>query len=113
MDPMFFLLLGHIAGDYALQSDKMAAAKANSLKILALHVTIYLVSLGTAVLIYDQIYGPPLFRSAWPWFLPLFALHFIQDYLKPRFYNHSRQFYYLDQVFHLAALFALRIIVGG
>ena len=41
LDLLFFLLLGHYLGDFALQSDKMAKYKGESVSVLSLHVLVY------------------------------------------------------------------------
>jgi hypothetical protein len=43
--------------------------------------------------------------------LPLFALHWLQDFVKCRNFNHSKQAYYVDQVLHLTQLYAIRLLI--
>lgn len=113
MDPLFFFLLGHVIGDYALQTDAMAANKRKINGSLILHVIIYSLTITASAYIHDLFYRPPIFLATLPWMIPVFALHISQDFIKGRYFNKSRQYYYIDQSLHLAALFALRIIVGG
>lgn len=113
MDPLFFFLLGHIIGDYALQTDAMAANKKKISGSLILHATIYTLTIAILAFIHDLFYPPSIFLATLPWVIPVVALHISQDFIKGRFFNKSRQYYYIDQSLHLVALFALRIIVGG
>lgn len=113
MDPLFFFFLGHIFGDYALQTDRMAQNKQIMSGFLLLHGALYVIMIALAALVHDLFYSPEIFRAALPWLVPLMLLHIIQDLVKARFFKKSRQIYYLDQALHLTALFALRIIAGG
>ncbi len=113
MDPLFFFFLGHIIGDYALQTDAMAANKQKISGLLVLHATIYSLTIAASACIHDLFYRPPIFLAALPWIILIFALHIIQDFVKAKYLSKSRQCYYIDQALHLAALYALRIIVGG
>ena len=40
VDLLFYLLLGHFFGDFALQTDRVAAEKQGSIKVLTYHVHI-------------------------------------------------------------------------
>ncbi len=113
MDPLFFFLLGHIIGDYALQTDAMGANKRKINGSLILHAAIYTLTIAVLAFIHDLLYPPSIFLVMLPWMIPVFALHISQDFIKGRYFNKSRQCYYIDQSLHLVALFALRIIVGG
>jgi hypothetical protein len=42
---------------------------------------------------------------------PLFALHWIQDFVKGRYFSQSKQAYYADQLLHLAQLYAIRLLL--
>ena len=113
MDPLFLFLLGHFVGDYALQTDKMASNKQTLNGILILHCVIYSVTLALFAGIHDLLYDSGIFLKVLPWIIPIFILHIAQDLLKSKYFNGSRQFYYLDQALHLFAIYVLRIIVGG
>jgi len=113
MDPLFFFLLGHIIGDYAFQNDTMAANKQKINGLLILHATIYSLAIAASAYIHDLFYRPFIFLSTLPWLIAIFALHIIQDFVKAKYLGKWRQYYYIDQSLHLAALYALRIIVGG
>ncbi len=113
MDPLFLFLLGHFVGDYALQTDKMASNKRAFNGILILHGAIYSATLALFAGIHDLLYDSGIFLRVLPWVIPILILHITQDLLKSKYFNGSRQFYYIDQALHLVAIFALRIIVGG
>ncbi len=113
MDPLFFFFLGHIIGDYALQTDRMAANKQKINGHLILHAVIYSLTIVASAFIHDIFYPPSIFLAALPWIIPIFALHIFQDFIKGKYFSKSRQCYYIDQSLHLVALYALRIIVGG
>lgn len=113
MDPLFSFLLAHIFGDYAFQSDSMARGKERSRIRLLFHVLIYCLTIALFGWFHDLIFHAGILIRILPWLFPLFVIHALQDYIKSRFFNNSRQFYYLDQALHLAALYALRIIAGS
>jgi hypothetical protein len=112
MDPLFFFLLGHLIGDYALQTDNMAASKNSKLILLVAHTTIYAVILALSAFAHDLFYKPPVFFSVLLWIVPIFMIHLLQDLIKVRHFQGSRQAYYIDQAIHLITIYALRIITG-
>jgi len=113
MDILFVLILGHLAGDYALQTDYMAAGKGKSLKVLSSHVLVYVLTIWAAFWLYALLYQPGLaLKTATLLSLAaLFILHWLQDFLKSRLRNCSKQIYYLDQVMHLTVLYIYRIFI--
>jgi hypothetical protein len=113
MDILFFLILGHLIGDYALQTDYMASHKKNSRAILTRHVVIYAASVWAMIAAYSFLYRPGLFiKLATIIFVAvLFIQHWLQDFIKNRYNNGSKQWYYIDQVLHLVILFAYRIFI--
>ena len=113
MDPLFFFLLGHIIGDYALQTDRMAANKQRISGLLILHTAVYSLAIAASAYIHDLFFRPSIFFATLPWLIAIFALHAIQDLVKAKCLSRSRQCYYIDQALHLMALYALRMIVGG
>ena len=113
MDLMWFLLLAHVTGDYALQSDRMAAEKGRDLSQLTRHVVIYTLCIGATLWLYAAATSQYEFFS---WYaagmlVPLLALHWIQDYTKGHYLAHSKQAYYADQVLHLAQLYIIRLLL--
>ena len=113
-DLLFFLLLGHYFGDFAFQSDRVAQNKGTSKRVLTYHVSIYVLTialfLAAGLLINDE--SGQLFR----WFTAialifLFAQHWVQDFAKGKWFNGTKQGFYVDQALHLLFLFAIRILV--
>ena len=113
MDILFFLILGHLAGDYALQTDYMATGKGKSLKVLSLHVLVYILTIWVFFWFYSLLYQPGLALEIGTllFLAALFIQHWLQDFLKSRLRNCSKQVYYLDQVMHLAILYIYRIFI--
>ena len=113
MDLMWFLFLAHLTGDYALQSDRIAAEKGRRTAILTWHVAIYVACIGATLWIYAAFTSKYDFlNSPAPLsLLPLFGLHWIQDFVKSRYFGQSKQAYYADQVIHLAQLYAIRLLL--
>lgn len=112
MDLILYLLLGHLTGDYALQSDPMAERKRRSIRVLSLHVLIYTVTIGLVLWAYGQVTG---IYEFWSWgvvglLVPLYVIHWGQDFVKGRYFA-SRQAYYSDQVLHILQLFIIRWLV--
>lgn len=113
MDLMWFLFLAHLTGDYALQSDRMAAEKGRNLAVLTRHVVIYVLCIGATMWLYANLtrqYKFFTFASV-GLLVPLFLLHWTQDLIKGRFFDQNRQAYYADQVLHLAQLYIIRLLV--
>lgn len=112
MDLMWFLVLAHVAGDFALQSDQMARRKATSQAVLTTHVVIYTLTIALALAVYSSVNGNSDLWSGRAALVlgALFVLHWIQDFLKSRYFQ-SRQAYYQDQTLHLIQLFFLRWLV--
>jgi hypothetical protein len=113
MDVLFFLIFAHFVGDYALQTDGMAADKKSSLGVLSVHVLIYVINLWIFFAIYSALYQPGLYlQSATIIFLlALYLQHWLQDYLKGSLKNCTKQVYYIDQVIHVAVLYIYRIAI--
>ena len=111
MDVLFFLLLGHFCGDYALQSDKTADKKKSSLIALTTHVIIYTLCIWIFIMAYSFLYNPGIYlRAATLLFMViLFAEHWIQDLIKGRITDCSRQMHFVDQILHIAVLYIYRI----
>jgi hypothetical protein len=113
MDLIMYLLLGHLVGDFALQSDRMAQNKNHSKKTLTFHVSIYVLITAGILWLHSTATGEGYFFS---WtvlalLLMLFALHWVQDYLKCRVLPKTKQMYYIDQILHVSFLYVLRLLV--
>jgi len=113
MDILFILILGHLAGDYAFQSDKVASVKRNSLLTLSYHVLIYTLTIWAAFMLYSILYQPRLFLNTATliFLLALYIEHWTQDFIKSRYKNGSKQAYYVDQIMHLMVLYIYRIFI--
>ena len=111
MDLLFFMLLGHYLGDFALQSDHMAEGKPHSLHILTVHVLTYTVTLGVVLGAGLALTGQPLLTGTFGVALAaVFAEHWLQDWLKPKILNRGKQGWFIDQALHLIVLYAVRLI---
>ncbi|MBN4076630.1 DUF3307 domain-containing protein [Gemmatimonas aurantiaca] len=113
LDLLWFLLLGHYLGDFALQSDAMARTKGSSKRTLTEHVTIYTLCIAASLGIGLQLSGSDAFVSSITLIvlLVLFAEHWIQDLIKETKFNGSKQAFFVDQGLHVAILFLMRIFV--
>lgn len=111
-DVLFFLLLGHVFGDYALQTDDMAQQKGTSLRVLSLHVSIYTLVIGLFWWLGKRLNGDLLFPgiSVIPILSALYVQHWLQDHLKCRFSRGRKQFLFMDQALHLSVLYLIRIL---
>ena len=113
MDLMWFLFLAHLVGDYALQTDAMAAGKGRSHRLLTLHVTVYTACIALTLTLFAMAFGAfaSTIGSIVIMLVGIFVLHWIQDLVKCRYLAASRQAYYADQVLHLAQLYVLRLLL--
>jgi uncharacterized membrane-anchored protein YitT (DUF2179 family) len=113
IDLLFFLLLGHYIGDFALQSDSLAEKKKKSIGALSLHVLIY--TFAIAIFLYVGLWHnqDPVLSSLINLYvlIGLYAVHWIQDFLKSRCVACSKQVYYIDQALHLIVLYLIRIAI--
>jgi protein-S-isoprenylcysteine O-methyltransferase Ste14 len=110
---IMYLLLGHLLGDFALQSDHMAQKKNNSKKTLSIHVAVYTLIIASVLLLHSLVTRAGYFFS-WTVLLLLillFLAHWGQDYLKGHVFAKTKQIYYLDQILHLSLLYVLRLLV--
>jgi len=113
MDILFLLILGHLIGDYALQTDRMAKEKKDSKATLSLHVLTYVLCIWAMLMIYHLLYNSDVFISSATiiFIAALYAQHWIQDFLKSRLKSCDKQVYYLDQVLHLGVLYLYRLFI--
>lgn len=110
-DVLFFLLLAHIFGDYALQTDYMARMKGSSKKVLSLHVLIYTLTVGVFWWLGKKLTGDHLFPNLTDLFvlMALYVQHWLQDYVKTNKSNGGKQGFFIDQALHISALYIIRI----
>jgi hypothetical protein len=112
-DLLFFLIFGHLCGDFALQTDRMAREKRTSKSTLTLHVAVYTATIA-AFMLAAYLLADIATVMRWislPVLVFIFAEHWLQDYLKVNGGNGSKQSFYLDQALHMLILFALRLTV--
>ena len=113
-DLLFYLLLGHYAGDFALQSDSMAREKAKSWRVLTLHVTIYTATVVCCLLGGLLVNGvAESFLSSFTLIIiaVLFVQHWLQDHIKATYFNGAKQAFYVDQAIHVLLLYAIRLVI--
>ena len=91
----------------------MAQKKTNSKRVLTLHTLIYVVVISLVLLLHSSLTGRSDFFS-WTiagFMLLLFALHWVQDYLKGHVLPKTKQVYYGDQILHISLLYVLRLFI--
>lgn len=111
-DVLFFLILGHIFGDFAFQTDYMAKNKGSDKKVLSVHVLVYVITVGLfwwigAALSADKQF-PDLYAAVI--LAGLYIQHWLQDYIKSNKSNGGKHAFFVDQAAHLAVLYIIRII---
>jgi hypothetical protein len=110
-DVLFFLLLAHIFGDYALQTDYMAKMKGSSKKVLSIHVLIYTVTIGAFWWLGKFLTKSPNFPAPVDLVVlaALYVQHWLQDYVKTTKSNGGKQWMFVDQALHISALYIIRM----
>ncbi len=113
IDLLWFLFLGHIFGDFAFQSDRMAQLKQTSRKTLTYHVLIYTSTVALFLYIGLTLNNSQLFFSMYTALTIafLFVEHWLQDFIKTLKFNGSKQSFFFDQAFHILILFIIRITI--
>ncbi len=109
MSILFRFLLGHLVGDFVLQTIGLVRFKARSWKGLVLHAAI--VTASTALLLWENL-------PAWGlWLIPLFATHFLADWgkvaLGRRWPQRKLSTFFLDQAVHLGVIALLISLPKG
>jgi hypothetical protein len=109
MSPFFSLILGHLIGDFVLQTIDLVRLKGHSWKGLLLHSGIVVVSCGLCLW--------SNFPTWWPWLIPLFLLHVGTDWAKValsrRVTGWKTRFFFLDQAAHLAVSVLVILLQAG
>jgi hypothetical protein len=110
-DILFFLLLGHVFGDYALQTDYMATMKSTSKRVLSLHVLIYTLTIAAFWWVGKLLAKSPDFPASIDLvvLVALYIQHWLQDYVKTTKSNGGKQSFFIDQALHMTALYLIRI----
>ncbi len=114
-DLLFFLLLGHFLGDFALQTDVMARDKGCSQSVLSKHVAMYTLTIGVALAVGLYLSGSDAFLTPTTAavLIVVFVEHWIQDFSKPALFNAGKQGFFIDQALHVLVLFIVRVVVYG
>ncbi len=109
MSLFFRVLLGHIVGDFVLQTIDLVRYKSGSWKGQILHAGIVLVSV--ALFLWDDLF------SWWPWLLVLFVLHLLSDWAKVlltrRVAGWGLALFLGDQAVHLGTIVLLVYLSEG
>lgn len=106
---MELILLGHIIGDFYVQTDKIAEKKKVLMKYMILHCFIYTIVIGVGfyVLIRD-IVGTLVISGI------IFLSHLIIDLIKRKYDRKVTKYEYInfliDQTIHIVALFLISLI---
>jgi len=98
--PVFaLLLLGHVLGDFYLQSDDMAEKKKPSLKWLIMHGIIYAACMAAV------LFGGIEYSCNLLWvFLAASILHLAVDFFKCKWFAEHKKIFSIDQLIHIAIL---------
>jgi len=109
MSPLFGLILGHLIGDFVLQTIDLVRYKGHSWKGLFLHTAIVIAS--CALCLWNNL------PTWWPWLIPLFLLHMLTDWgkvtLNQRISGWKTRLFFLDQLAHLVVIVLVVIIQAG
>ena len=104
------LLLGHIIGDFVLQTIDLVRYKATSWRGQLIHSAI--VTLCTALFLWERL------PAWWLWLVPLFVMHLLTDWTKVTLDRYFPRWgvglFFFDQLSHLAAMVVvIRLAAGG
>lgn len=113
LDLLWFLLLGHFFGDFALQSDRVALLKQTSHRTLTYHVAVYTSTVALFLYIGLTYNNSSMFFTFYTALALtfIFVEHWFQDLVKVTKFNGSKQSFFFDQAVHVLILFLLRIVV--
>ena len=108
---MELILLGHIIGDFYVQTDKMAEKKQNSIKYMLIHCLIYTIVMGICFyILYRKIVGVLIISSL------VLLSHLMIDLLKGKCDKKTTKYQYMffltDQTMHMMVLFLSVYIVN-
>lgn len=107
---MELILLGHIIGDFYVQTDKLAEKKKNSMKYMLMHCFIYTITVGIGFHILSRGILETLIISSFT-----FLSHLIMDLIKRKRDKKDAKYEYInflvDQAIHIMALYLILYIV--
>ena len=112
-DLLFFLILGHYVGDFALQTDHMAQFKPKSRLVLTSHVTVYTLTLMAFLWLGLTLNGDDRFFTLTTLGVAAFVYveHWFQDLMKGTKLGNGKQGFFIDQALHLAVIYLMRVVV--
>lgn len=121
MEIFWRLVLGHLIGDFTLQTNRIAAWKRRNVWGMAVHCAIHPVIYSILLWRYMGeiwVQAGPLALTGWVCIFIIFATHFIEDQWRvwsvmKRKAPDNTFFYIWDQVIHYAVLFAMAPAAGG
>lgn len=99
-----YLFLGHLFGDYVLQTGYIAAKKSKDIKVLGIHIG--LLFLSQLVFVFGEGFGIKHFLAI----AMLSGIHFLIDLIKfhcKTAFCNSWKYYLIDQLFHLLSLLSV------
>lgn len=109
MSPFFSLIVGHLIGDFVLQTIDLVRYKGHSWKGLCLHSGIVVAS--CAVWLWGNL------STWWPWLIPFFLLHMATDWAKVtlnhRILGWKTRLFFLDQLAHLVVIVIAVLLQSG
>ncbi|MGN0350847.1 MAG: DUF3307 domain-containing protein [Roseburia sp.] len=107
---MRLILLGHIIGDFYVQTDKIAEKKKNSIKYMLVHCLIYTIVMGIGFYILSRGIGKTLIISSF-----IFLSHLIIDLIKrkcdKKLVKYEYMVFLIDQALHIMVLLLCVYIV--
>lgn len=98
---IYQLLIGHLVGDFYLQTEKLTRKKSTHIRWLLVHVLTYCAVIGFII-------SPMLFRREFKLYFTLLAIvfisHFVIDYAKNKLFNGQFVPFLVDQLLHIVVL---------
>lgn len=108
---LFLFLIGHVTGDFYLQSDELATDKNESFGKLLKHSVIYLFSL---IIVIIPVFSLSLLRWSSIIALAHFAVDLVKFFLKKKTFTKSNLdvwAYFLDQLVHFLVIIAVTLVI--
>lgn len=103
---MELIILGHIIGDFYVQTDKIAEKKKNSIKYMLLHCLIYTIVLGMGFYILNRGIAETIKISCF-----IYLSHLTIDLIKrkcdKKLIKYEYMIFLIDQAIHIAVLFLI------
>ena len=107
---MELIILGHVIGDFYVQTDKIAERKKNSIKYMLIHCLLYTIVIGIGAYILCRDVIKTVIVS-----LLIFFSHLVIDLLKRKMDKKAKNCEYIiflgDQLLHIASLFLIFCVI--